>query len=134
MTYEEYKGISLIRDINILKNSLQDAFGHIFWLSIPLSLLSLFINCRNIMIFNISIFFLSILLAVVFMKIAGVYPVIYGRHLVWSVPVGMILITMYIQQTLSRKNMFGLFLILMISLFALTDGPRSPGQLGVGWV
>jgi hypothetical protein len=120
MSYEEYSGAGYFYDVEKLRNSIEQALGHIFIPAIALSLISFFTKSQHIL-FRFSMFFILAFGIIVFLKFAGVYPVSSHRHVIWAVPIGMTFVVIFTWIMLSRKDMLGLFLVFLIFMFVLKD-------------
>ena len=109
-----HKGISA--DISSLYIAFLEAFSPKYLLLVVLSsVLALFLNAKTI-VFKLNLFFISLIMLVVVLKILGLYPVLSGRHLVWILPISMLVIALAIPALLQTK--ITLFFTLALVLFA----------------
>ena len=109
-----HKGLSA--DISSLYIAFVEAFSlKYLYLVVLSSVLALFLNAKTI-VFKLNLFFISLIMLIVVLKILGLYPVLSGRHLVWILPISMLLIALAIPALLQTK--IPLFFTLALVLFA----------------
>ena len=88
--------------------TLQTAFVHAFslkfiYIAVLSCLTSLFLSPKSTL-FKLNVFFINIVLMVFVLKILGIYPVLSARHVVWLLPISVLIIAMLIPQLLQSKH------------------------------
>ena len=87
--------------------SLYTAFEHAFSpkmiiLAVLSSFITLFLAPKST-VFKLNLFFINFVLIVFALKILGIYPVLSGRHVVWMLPISMLITALLIPQMLQSK-------------------------------
>jgi hypothetical protein len=98
------------------------------------TLTAIFLNSKTI-VFKLNIFFIELISIILILKVLGLYPVLSGRHLVWLLPISILITALVMSELLRSKNRFQHFLLVAIlmllipmfgrSIFKMTQGVNA---------
>ena len=120
VTYKAYLSHGLVNDlVTLIFGVAFTAYGKPFiYLAGIATIYAFFVNKKSFL-FKLNLIFLTLILVVVVGKLTGVYPIIYGRHLLWILPFSIVIVTLVITNTLKRGGIYKYigFLLLIGLLF-----------------
>ena len=100
---EIYGNKGFIADIASLYTAFEHAFSpKIITMAVLSSFITLFLVPKST-VFKLNLFFINFVLMVFVLKILGIYPVLSGRHVVWMLPISMLITALLIPQLLQSK-------------------------------
>lgn len=89
--YDDYQATSALGALDVLREAILGAYGKALLVVSGVANIALLFSKKRDFAFTLNLFFLGILLVVIVGRIVGFYPATYPRHVIWLVPLSMVI-------------------------------------------